>query len=101
MEMKVTNSLIGLNNNVQRIESSQLTGRAQQSSGDYSASDQLDLSARSREISHFEELAQSVPDVRESKVAQIRGEIESGTYNVKAEKIAEKIIHGNQLDEIF
>jgi negative regulator of flagellin synthesis FlgM len=101
MEMKVTNPLIGLNNNVQRIESSQLTGRALQSSGDNSASDQLDLSFRSREMSHFEELAQSVPDVRESRVEQIRGEIESGNYNVKAEKIAEKIIGGNLLDEIF
>jgi negative regulator of flagellin synthesis FlgM len=101
MEMKVTNPLIGLNNNVQRIESSQLTGRALQSSGDNSTSDRLDLSSRSREISHFEELAQSVPDVRESKVGQIRGEIESGTYSVKAEKIAEKIIGGNLLDEIY
>jgi negative regulator of flagellin synthesis FlgM len=101
MEMKVTNPLIGLNNNVQRIESSQQAGRAQQSSGDNSASDQLELSFRSREIAHFEELAQSVPDIRESKVVQIRGEIESGTYNVKAEKIAEKIIGGNQLDETF
>jgi len=101
MEMKVTNPLIGLNSNVQRIESSQQAERAQQSSGDNSASDQLVLSVRSREMSHFEELAQSVPDVRESRVAQIRGEIESGIYNVKAQKIAEKIIGGNLLDEIF
>jgi negative regulator of flagellin synthesis FlgM len=101
MEMKVTNPLIGLNSNVQRIESSQQAGRAQQSSGDNSASDELNFSVRSREMSHFEELAQSVPDIRESKVAQIRGEIESGNYNVKAEKIAEKIIEGNLLDEIL
>jgi anti-sigma28 factor (negative regulator of flagellin synthesis) len=46
-------------------------------------------------------LIQSVPDVREWKIEQLRGEIESGTYNVKAEKIAEKIITGNLLDEIF
>jgi negative regulator of flagellin synthesis FlgM len=101
MEINGTNPLIVLNNNVQRIESSQQTGRVQQRSGDNSGSDRLDLSDRSREIAHFEELAQSVPDVRESKIAQIRGAIESGTYNVKAEKIAEKIIEGNQLDEIF
>jgi flagellar biosynthesis anti-sigma factor FlgM len=101
MEMKVTNPLIGLNNNVQRIDSSQQAGRAQQSSGGNPASDQLVLSDRSREMSHFEELAQSVSDVREAKVAQIRGEIESGNYNVKAEKIAEKMIEGNLVDEIF
>jgi negative regulator of flagellin synthesis FlgM len=101
MEINGTNPLIVSNNNVQRIESSQLTGRAPQRSGDNSGSDQLDLSVRSQEMSRIQELAQSISDVRESKVAQIRGAIESGTYNVKAEKIAEKIINGNQLNEIL
>jgi flagellar biosynthesis anti-sigma factor FlgM len=56
---------------------------------------------RSREISHLQELIQSVPDVRESRIEKLRGDIENGTYGVKAEKIAEKIITGNLLDEIF
>jgi negative regulator of flagellin synthesis FlgM len=101
MEIIGTNPLKVSNNNVQRIDSSQPAGRAQQSSGESSGSDRLELSVRSREISHIEELAQSSPDVRESKIEQIRGSIESGTYNVKAEKIAEKIIGGNLLDEFF
>jgi flagellar biosynthesis anti-sigma factor FlgM len=101
MEIFGTNPLIVLNNNVQRLDSSRQVGRVQQRSGDSSASDQLDLSNRILEMSHFQDLAQSVPDVRESKVEQVRGAIESSTYNVKAEKIAEKIIEGNLLDEIF
>jgi flagellar biosynthesis anti-sigma factor FlgM len=101
MEINGTNPLIVLNNNVQRLDSSQKVGRIRQPGGDNPASDQLDLSDRSRKISHLNELAQSVPDVREAKVEQIRGAIESGTYSVKAEKIAEKIISGNLLDEIF
>jgi negative regulator of flagellin synthesis FlgM len=101
MEIKGTPPLIVFNNNVQRIESSPQAGQVQRSSEGNSSSDRLELSIRSREMSHLEELAQSVSDVRESKIAQIRGAIESGTYNVKAEKIAEKIIGGNLLDEII
>jgi anti-sigma28 factor (negative regulator of flagellin synthesis) len=34
-------------------------------------------------------------------VEELRREVERGTYNIKAEKIAEKIIGGNLLDEII
>jgi len=46
-------------------------------------------------------LIQSAPDVREDRINQVRSEIESGTYNIKAEKIAEKIVGGSLLDEVF
>jgi len=86
---------------MQRIEASQQTERPQKSGGVQSETDRLELSVRSREISHLDELIRSVPDIREDKVEQVRKELESGTYNVKAEKIAERIIGGNLLDEIF
>ncbi len=101
MEINGTNPLIGLNKNVQRPDSPQQPERAQASRGGHSDSDRLELSVRSLEISHLEELIRSTPDVRESKVEQVRRDIESGTYNIKAEKIAEKIIGGNLLDEVF
>jgi negative regulator of flagellin synthesis FlgM len=101
MEISGTNPLIVLNNNVQRLETPAQSEQVQKSNGVQSDSDRLELSARGREISHFNELIQSTPDIREAKVEQVRREIESGTYNVKAEKIAEKILTGNLLDEIF
>ncbi len=101
MEIKGTNPLIGVNSNVQRLETSQPSERALKGGGDHPNSDRLELSVRSREISHLDELIRSTPDVREAKVEQVRQELERGTYNVKAEKIAEKIIGGNLLDEIF
>jgi len=101
MEINGTNPLVVSKNNVQRLEVSQQSERTQKSSGEQSDSDRLELSAQSREISHLNELIRSTPDIREEKVEQIRRELESGTYNVKAEKIAEKIIGGNLLDEIF
>jgi negative regulator of flagellin synthesis FlgM len=101
MEIYGTNPLVVSKNNVQRLEISQQSELTQKSSGEQSDSDRLELSAQSREISHLNELIRSTPDIREEKVEQIRRELESGTYNVKAEKIAEKIIGGNLLDEIF
>lgn len=35
--------------------------------------------------------AQSAPDIREDKVASLKAAIESGTYNINARLIAEKI----------
>jgi negative regulator of flagellin synthesis FlgM len=101
MEINGTNPLIGLNKNVQRLDSPQPSERTQATGGGRSDSDRLELSVRSREIAHLEDLIRSTPDIRESRVDQVRSEIESGTYNIKAEKIAEKIIGGNLLDEVF
>ena len=101
MEIKGTNPLIVLNNNVQRLESSSLSERTRTNGGVTSDSDRIELSVRSREISHLNELIQSTPDIRESRVKEVRMQLDNGTYNVKAEKIAEKIIGGNLLDEIF
>ncbi len=100
MEINGTNPLIGLNKNVQRIDSSLQPDRTQATGGGRSDSDRLELSVRSREISHLEELIQSTPDVRQERIDQVRNQIENGTYNIKAEKIAEKIIGGDLLDEI-
>jgi negative regulator of flagellin synthesis FlgM len=101
MEIYGTNPLVVSKNNVQRLEVSQQSERTQKSGGELSDSDRLELSVRSQEISHLNELIRSTPDIREDKVEQVRRELESGTYNVKAEKIAEKLIGGNLLDKIF
>jgi flagellar biosynthesis anti-sigma factor FlgM len=101
MEINSTNPLIGSKTNVQRLENAQ-NERTQGSGGGLTPeSDRLELSVRSREISHLNELVRSTPDVREMKIAQVQKDIEAGVYNVKAEKIAEKLIGGNLLDEVF
>lgn len=40
----------------------------------------------------LDELIRSTPDVRVARVNQVRSQIEKGTYHVKAEKIADKMI---------
>jgi len=63
--------------------------------------DRVELSVRSREIQHIEELIRSTPDVREALVEQVRRSLDSGTYNVRAEQVADKILGGNLIDRIF
>ncbi len=63
--------------------------------------DRIELSVRGREIQHLDEMIRSTPDVREARVEQVRQALENGTYNVKAEMIAEKIVGGDLIDEVF
>ncbi len=103
MEINGKNPLIPLNPGVQRLDTQQSAARAQKpTNGDAKVgSDRIELSIRSREIQQLDELIRSAPDVREAKVEQIRSAIENGTYNVKAEMIADRILGGNLIDEVF
>ncbi len=103
MEINGKNPLTLLGPNMPRLDLQQQAPRAQKLNDDspQPGSDRIELSVRSREIQHLDELIRSTPDVRESKVEQVRSAIENGTYNVKAEKIADKILGGSLVDEIF
>lgn len=62
-------------------------------------SDRLEFSVSSRE---FEKLRQKVDEAREiraERVAEIKQQLEAGTYNIKAEKVAEAIITGGLIDD--
>jgi negative regulator of flagellin synthesis FlgM len=103
MEINNKNTLAGLNPGVQRIDVQQHAQRSHKAGGanPTPGSDRIELSVRGREIQHLNDLIRSTPDIREAKVEQIRNAVESGTYNVKAEKIADKILGGNVIDEIL
>ncbi len=103
MEIDGKNPLVSLNASVQRLDTLQLHQKTQKAREESAGSDgdRIELSVQSREISHLDELIRSTPDVREAKVEQVRSAIQDGTYNVKAEKIAEKIISGSMIDQIF
>jgi negative regulator of flagellin synthesis FlgM len=103
MEISGKNPLAGLNSGVQRLEATQQPERATKTGGESPKADgdRVELSVRSREIQHLDELIRSTSDIREAKVEQVKSAIEAGTYNVKAEKIADKILGDNLLDEVY
>jgi negative regulator of flagellin synthesis FlgM len=61
--------------------------------------DKVELSARAKQVQAASKLAQAFPDVREDRVAEIRNQIESGTYRIDAGKIAAAMLKEALSDE--
>lgn len=63
--------------------------------------DRVLLSPLAKEIQMAQSQLQDVPDVRADKVAQIKQQIEEGTYSVSSEKIANRMMGESLLNEIL
>lgn len=61
--------------------------------------DYLEFSVVSREFQQLREREHEAPGIRTERVAEMKQQLETGTYNIKAEKIAEAIITGGLIDE--
>ena len=61
--------------------------------------DKVVLSPRAKEIVEAKKIIDSMPDIREEKVAAIKKEIENGTYKVDGDKVAINIIKESILNE--
>ena len=62
--------------------------------------DKVVLSAEVKRIQEAKILLDSVPDIREEKVAQIKAQIENGTYQVEEKKLAQKMMKESLLNEL-
>jgi negative regulator of flagellin synthesis FlgM len=56
--------------------------------------DRLEFSTSIREFQQLDKKAHEAPEIRADRVAEIERELNSGTYNIKAEKVAEAMITG-------
>jgi negative regulator of flagellin synthesis FlgM len=63
--------------------------------------DKIALSPEAKQIQEAKKLLDSLPDIREDKVAEIKEQIESGAYNIDGEKIAFKMIRESILNELL
>jgi negative regulator of flagellin synthesis FlgM len=43
----------------------------------------------------------NIPEVRAEKVEQLKNQIENGTYEIKSEEIAEKMLKDSLLNDLF
>ena len=60
----------------------------------------VNLSRASKELRLANEAMDSVPGVREDKIAEIRNKIESGTYRIDNQAVADKMV-SSFIDELF
>ena len=63
--------------------------------------DKVILSQEAKKIQEAKKLMDSIPDIREEKVAKIKAQIENGTYQVEEKKLAAKIIKESLLNELL
>ncbi|ABP67252.1 anti-sigma-28 factor, FlgM [Caldicellulosiruptor saccharolyticus DSM 8903] len=59
---------------------------------DVESTDKLEISCEARDFHAVLNAIKSTPDIREEKVNEIKSKIESGTYNVSAKDVVEKLI---------
>ena len=63
--------------------------------------DKVVLSQEAKKIQEAKKLMDSIPDIREEKVAKIKAQIENGTYQVEEKKLAAKMIKESLLNELL
>ncbi len=81
-------------NKIQDDKREQKTGEAKEGAA---GEDKVELSPGAKMLSNIIKGAKESPDVREEKIAQIKAQIEEGSYSPNSEKIASKIWE-NEID---
>ncbi|MCL4533658.1 MAG: flagellar biosynthesis anti-sigma factor FlgM [Bacteroidetes bacterium] len=54
--------------------------------------DGVSISTAARELQEAQKAVQAAPDVREDKVAEIKRQIQQGSYNIPEEAVVEKLM---------
>jgi len=73
---------------------------SEQSEKQQAKADTVVLSDTAKTVQEAQTQLKSIPDVREDKVAELREQIEKGTYEPDAEKIAGKMIKDSLLNDL-
>ncbi len=62
--------------------------------------DTVVLSDTAKKIKEAQTQLEAIPDVREDKVAQLKEQIENGTYEIDEEKIADKMLKDSLFNDL-
>ena len=65
-----------------------------------SGKDRLELSTDTRKIESYQKIAQEAPEVRTERVNELKEKVDTQTYDIKAEEVAESLITGSIVDEL-
>lgn len=102
--MKITHNKVGQNLNTKDTGKADKTDKAKAAGTGHGAgkaaalmdsdlgATKVDLSPRAQDMKKAKEIAMATPDVDEAKVARLQKMIDSGTYNVSAKDIADKMV---------
>ena len=62
--------------------------------------DTVVLSDMAKTVQEAQTQLESIPDVREEKVAELREQVENGTYEIDANEIADKMLRDSLLNDL-
>lgn len=82
----------------QRSDNQQVASDKQVANAAAKPEEKVDLSATAKDIQQTRNALNSIPDVREAKVQEIKTQVDKGTYNVNAGKIADKMVTESIID---
>lgn len=102
--MKITgkNPYVNLNAYTKNVkDKEQIDAPIKKTPKEVSEEDKVVLSPEAKKIQEAKELMGSIPDIREEKVAQIKAQIENGTYRIKEKELATKMIRESLLNELL
>jgi negative regulator of flagellin synthesis FlgM len=63
--------------------------------------DNVELSQSARDLQRAQKALQDLPDIREDKVAALKQQIQNGTYDIRADKIAANMLKESLSNDIF
>lgn len=81
-------------------ESKSKRSGSKEKSAQIESSDKVQVSSRGKDVAKAKAIAMSTPDVDEEKVEKLRAQIQSGSYKVDSDKVADKMVD-HHLETMF
>ena len=99
MKVDSERSLVNLEAHIKRAQEGDVVEQSlQQGQEKASPTENVKLSHTARDIQKIREIVEATPEIRTDKVGQLKREIEAGTYSVKADKVAERMLRESLID---
>jgi len=97
-QMRITDKIENIANiqNLDKVKGKEMKGKPEA----VGAKDQVTVSERAKEIGRLQAEVNNIPDVRQQRIEEIKNAINAGTYNVKGEAVAGKILKEIVIDSI-
>ncbi|MFO7707640.1 MAG: flagellar biosynthesis anti-sigma factor FlgM [Desulfobacterales bacterium] len=103
MQISDKNQTLSVDAYVNQVQAKQKTEQVGEKSGRQQGikDDTVVISDAARRIQEAQKQIQAIPDVRVDKVAELRAQIENGSYELKPDAIAEKMIRESLLNDLL
>ena len=101
--MKIADKINVVDTNLRKPEKvkSKVSGEMSGEATAKSKSDQVSLSEAAKQLNKLRGIVNSMPDVRADRAEELKNSIASGSYNVKGEAVAGKLIQSAIVDSLI